>query len=89
MEYREKDRRSFDLRSYIYFLTYLGSIESNQMQMVLCKEKLNLLMKGQDLALDSIYEKFDINFDLLSMMKQREQDEESKFHIRWGEQLVS
>lgn len=74
---------------FIFFLTYLGSIESNQMQMVLCKEKLNLFMKGQDTDLDSIYEKFDINFDLLSMMMQREQDEEGKFHIRWGEQLVA
>ena len=74
---------------FIYFLTYLGSIESNQMQMVLCKEKLNLFMKGQDTDLDSIYEKFDVNFDLLSMMMQREQDEEGKFHIRWGEQLVA
>lgn len=79
---------STDLK-YIYFLTYLGSIESNQMQMVLCKEKLNLFMKGQDTDLDSIYEKFDVNFDLLSMMMQREQDEEGKFHIRWGEQLVA
>ena len=74
---------------FIYFLTYLGSIESNQMQMVLCKEKLNLFMKGQDTDLDSIYEKFDVNFDLLSMMMQREKDEEGKFHIRWGEQLVA
>ena len=74
---------------FIYFLTYLGSIESNQMQMVLCKEKLNLFMKGQNTDLDAIYEKFDVNFDLLSMMMQREQDEEGKFHIRWGEQLVA
>ena len=74
---------------YIFFLTYLGSIESNQMQMVLCKEKLNLFMKGQDTDLDSIYEEFDVNFDLLSALMQREQDEEGKFHIRWGEQLVA
>lgn len=73
----------------IYFLTYLGSIESNQMQMVLAKEKLNLFMKGQDTDLDSIYEKFDVNFDLLSMLMQREQDAEGKFHIRWGEQQIA
>ena len=57
--------------------------------MVLCKEKLNLFMKGQDTDLDSIYEKFDVNFDLLSALMQREKDEEGKFHIRWGEQLVA
>ena len=32
----------------IYFLTYIDSLESNLMQMVLVKEKINLFMKGQD-----------------------------------------
>lgn len=32
----------------IYFVTYGGSIESNLMQMVLAKEKINLFMKGKD-----------------------------------------
>ena len=73
----------------IYFLTYAGSIESNQMQMVLAKEKLNLFMKGQDTDLDAIYEKFDVNYDLMSLMMRREQDEEGRFHIRWGEQLIA
>ena len=74
---------------YIYFLTYVGSIESNQMQMVLCKEKLNQFMRGQDSDLDSIYEKFGVSFDLLSTMMRREADEEGKFHIRWGEQKIA
>ena len=52
----------------IYFLTYAGSIESNLMQMVLAKEKLNLFMKGQDVDLDEIYEKFDVDFDLISLL---------------------
>lgn len=73
----------------IFFLTYAGSIESNQMQMVLAKEKLNLFMKGQDTDLDAIYEKFDVNYDLLSLLMRREQDKEGKFHIRWGEQLIA
>ena len=34
----------------IYFVTYLGSIESNQMQMVLAKEKINLFMRGKELT---------------------------------------
>ena len=74
---------------HIYFLTYVGSIESNQMQMVLCKEKLNQFMRGQDSDLDSIYEKFGVNFDLLSTMMRREADTEGKFHIRWGEQRIA
>ncbi len=73
----------------IYFLTYMGSIESNQMQMVLAKEKLNLFMKGQNTDLNTIYEKFDVNYDLLSMLMTREQDEKGHFHIRWGEQMIA
>ncbi len=73
----------------IYFLTYAGSIESNLMQMVINKEKLNLFMKGQDTDLDSIYEKFGVDYDLFSLLMYREQDEEGKFHIRWGEQKIA
>lgn len=73
----------------VYFLTYAGSIESNQMQMILAKEKLNLFMKGQDVNLDDIYERFDVDYDLLSLLMYREQDEKGKFHIRWGKQLIA
>ena len=74
---------------YIYFVTYAGSIESNLMQMVMAKEKLNLFMKGQDADLDEIYEKFGVDYDLLSMLMYREADEEGHFHIRWGEQKIA
>lgn len=73
----------------VYFLTYAGSIESNQMQMILAKEKLNLFMKGQDVNLDDIYERFDVDYDLLSFLMYREQDEKGKFHIRWGKQMIA
>lgn len=73
----------------IYFVTYSGSIESNLMQMVFAKEKLNLFMKGQDTDLNEIYDKFGVNYDLLSMLMYREQDEEGKFHIRWGKQKIA
>lgn len=72
----------------IYFITYAGSIESNQMQMVLVKEKINLFMKGQDTDLDSIYKRFDVNYDLLSLLMYQDQDEKGKFRIRWGEQKI-
>lgn len=74
---------------HVYFVTYLGSIESNQMQMVLAKEKLNLFMRGQDANLDEIYERFGVDYDLLSVLMSREADENGKFHIRWGEQLIT
>ncbi len=73
----------------IYFVTYGGSIESNQMQMVMAKEKLNLFMKGQNQDLDDIYEKFGVDYDLLSMLMKREVDSEGKFRIRWGEQKIA
>lgn len=73
----------------IYFVTYSGSIESNQMQMVLSKEKLNLFMKGQDVDLDEIYDRFGVDYDLLSMLMSREEDENGKFQISWGQQMIS
>ena len=73
----------------IYFVTYLGSIESNQMQMVLAKEKLNLFMRGQNTDLDEIYERFGVDYDLMSMLMSREVDENGKFYIRWGEQEIA
>ena len=73
----------------IYFLTYIESLESNLMHMILAKEKINLFMKGQDVDLDAIYEKFDINYDLLSLMMHKEKDAEGKLHLRWGKQLIA
>ena len=73
----------------IYFVTYAGSIESNLMQMVMAKEKLNLFMKGQDADLDEIYEKFGVDYNLLSLLMRREADSEGKLRIRWGEQNIA
>ena len=73
----------------IYFLTYAGSIESNLMQMVLAKEKLNLFMKGQDVDLDEIYDRFSVDYDLLSLLMRQERDENGALQIRWGEQKIA
>ena len=72
----------------IYFVTYLGSLESNLMQMILAKEKLNLFMKGEETDLDSIYERFGVNYDLMSTLMQREEDEHGNLRIRWGKQEI-
>lgn len=76
-------------RKDIYFVTYSGSIETNQMQMVLAKEKLNLYMKGQDVDLDEVYERFGIDYDLMSLLMSRERDENGHFSISWGEQNIA
>ncbi len=73
----------------VYFLTYAESIESNLMQMILCKEKLTLFMKGQDVDLDEIYERFQIDYDLLSYLMVQEKDNEGHLHIQWGKQRIA
>ena len=73
----------------IYFLNYTGSLESNLLQMVMAKEKINLFMKGQDTDLDQIYEKFGVDYNLLALLMRREVDEDGKLQIRWGEQKIA
>ena len=73
----------------IYFVTYLGSIESNQMQMVLAKEKINLFMRGQEQDLDDIYKTFGVDYNLLETLMRREENSEGVFEIRWGKQDIS
>lgn len=73
----------------IYFLNYIGSLESNLLQMVIAKEKINLFMKGQDTDLDQIYDKFGIDYNLLALLMQKGVDEEGNLQIRWGEQQIA
>lgn len=73
----------------IYFLTYAQSIESNLMQMILAKEKLNLFMKGDEADMDDIYERFGVDYDLTSLLLYRDIDEDGRFSIRWGEQEIA
>lgn len=57
--------------------------------MTVAKEKLNLFMRGQNTDLDEIYERFGVDYDLMSMLMSREMDENGKFYIRWGEQEIA
>ena len=72
----------------IYFVTYSGSIESNQMQMVLAKEKLNLFMKGQNVNLDEVYNRFGVDYDLMSLLMSREVDDKGSSYLSWGKQVI-
>ena len=72
----------------IYFITYAGTLESNLMQMILAKEKLNRFMKGEDADMDSVYEKFGVDYDLMSLLMRKEEDEEGRLCIRWGKQEI-
>lgn len=73
----------------IYFVPYVGSIESNQMQMVLSKEKINMFMKGKDTDLDEIYDKFGVDYNIMAALMRREKDKDGKFRIRWGNQKIA
>ena len=59
------------------------------MQMILAKEKLNLFMKGQDVDLDDIYERFGVDYDLLSLLMRQERDDKGNLRISWGEQKIA
>lgn len=82
------DRFTSTEEKNIYFVTYSGSIESNQMQMVLAKEKINLFMKGQDVDLDEVYDRFGVDYDLISLLMSREADDEGVLRITWGKQEI-
>ena len=73
----------------IYFPTYLGSLESNLMAMVLAKEKLVQFMKGQNADLDEIYEKFGVDYDLLSLLMIQAEDKDGNQFIQWGNQRIA
>lgn len=63
--------------------------ESGNGILLLAKEKINLFMKGQNTDLDEIYDRFGVDYDLLSLLMHREMDEKGNFHIRWGEQQIA
>ena len=63
---------------YGHLLPHLaGSLESNLMQMVVAKKKLNLFMKGKDADLDEIYDKFGIDYNLMALLMRQELDEKA------------
>lgn len=74
----------------VHYLTYEESIEQNLMALVLTKERLNEFIKSGEVKEESeIFEEFDISPDIIETLFRREQDDQGKFHIRWGAQKVS
>lgn len=74
----------------VHYLTYEESIEQNLMALVLTKERLNEFIKNGEVKDESdIFEEYDISPDVIESLFRREQDEQGKFHIRWGAQKVS
>lgn len=72
----------------VHFVTVENSIESNMLQLIIAKEKLNNFMKNESIDEKEILEKFGIDFDLINMLLSKETDSEGKSYIKWGQQLV-
>lgn len=45
-------------------------------------------MKGQDVNLDEIYDRFGVDYDLMSLLMSREKDEDGKSYLAWGKQQI-
>ena len=73
----------------IYFVTAEDSIEANLLQMVLYKEKLNLFMKGKKTDIDEIYEKFGVDYNLISQIMCKEKDENGHSYIHRGHKKIA
>ncbi|MFY0397893.1 DEAD/DEAH box helicase [Bacillus sp. YIM B13449] len=73
----------------IHFLTVENSIESNMLQLVMSKEKINCFMKNEDLDSSEINERFGLDGDILDMLLTKEQDKDGKTYIAWGDQKFS
>lgn len=72
----------------VYIYTYANSIESNLMKLIIVKEKINLFMKDQEISEEELQNKYGILYDISDMLLSKEQDEEGKSYIRWGEQKI-
>ena len=73
----------------VYFLTYENSIESNLIRMIMAKEKLNLLMKDQDVTDDELFERFNVDPCIINMLMSKGVDDKGNIQIRWGEQKIA
>ncbi|MFY0521536.1 N-6 DNA methylase [Lysinibacillus sp. UGB7] len=72
----------------VHFVTVENSIESNMLQLIIAKEKLNNFMKNETIDEQEILDKFGIDFDLIKMLLSKEKDSEGKSYIKWGQQLI-
>lgn len=54
----------------------------NARQLITC-------MKGKKTDLDEIYEKFGVDYNLISQIMCKEMDENGRSYIRWGQQKIA
>jgi hypothetical protein len=72
----------------IYIISYEGSIETNLMQLIIEKEKLNRLAKNDACTDEELNEKYGIDYDIQSLLHSKETDENGKLWVTWGNQSI-
>lgn len=74
----------------VHFVNYSNSIEQNIMALILTKERLNdFIQTGEVTEESAIFDEFGVSTSIIDSLFTREQDEEGKFHISWGQQNVA
>lgn len=72
----------------IHYVTYENSIEANLLKLILSKEKLTLFLKDEEINDEELFERFGVDFDILSMLMTKEKDQDGCTRLRWGEQQI-
>lgn len=81
-------RMNSDNKTQVYNVIYNKSIENNLLKLIMCKEKLNLFMKNQDLNDDEIFEKYGVDSWLFNCLMVKEKNDDGSINITWGEQNI-
>lgn len=75
-------------KTKVHFITYENSLESNLLQLILNKERLNRFMKGQE-GDEEMNEKYGITFNLIDMLCTKEKSQSGRTIIAWDKQTIA
>jgi hypothetical protein len=73
----------------VIFITHAYSIESNLLQLILNKHKLNMFMKSDDLSMNELYDVFGVDNSIEDMFMIKVKDEEGNTSIRWKNSSIA
>ncbi|WP_110312711.1 helicase-related protein [Dysgonomonas alginatilytica] len=73
----------------VHFVNYASSIEQNIMALILTKERLNdFIQTGEVTEESAVFDEFGVSTSIIDSLFTREQDDEGKFNISWGQQKI-
>jgi len=74
----------------IHFVNYENTIELNLMALLMAKERLNDFIKTTNRSsTNDIYDEFGVDINILSMLIQKNYDEDGKLFLTWGQQKIA